>query len=139
MLKTKTYKFSLRKASNKLNKKYKILFGNYGVKSINSGLVTSKHIENLRRKLSKQFKKLTSVNKSKIFIRLCIWKAFTNKPLLSRMGKGAGIISNWKAFIKPGFILFEILTSEIGFVVSKIFTRAQKCFPLRLVLLRKLN
>lgn len=70
MQKKKNHKFKLVNISSNLNKEYKFLFGNYGIKSIAPGLISSKHLENLRRKLSKQFKRLSHINKSKLYIRV---------------------------------------------------------------------
>ena len=98
-----------------------MIFGNYGIKSLNSGLITLKHLENLRRKISKQFKKLNDINRSKIFCRLHLWKAYTSKPMLSRMGKGAGLISRWMAFVKIGFILLMLITSLLLLLITILF------------------
>lgn len=94
MKKKKFFKYPLDKLSFNREKKYKIKYGNYIIKTINQGLITQKHLENLRRKLSKQLKKVSTVGKSKIYIRNLLWKSYTAKPLLSRMGKGAGNIVN---------------------------------------------
>jgi ribosomal protein L16/L10AE len=71
MRKKKIYKYSLDKLIFKQNKKYKLTSGNYGIKSITVGLINFNHLEVLRRKFSKQFKKLNKINKTKIFIRVC--------------------------------------------------------------------
>lgn len=133
----KIYKYSLCKLSFRLAKLYNIIFGNYGIKSLQCGLISQKHIENVRRKLSKQFKKLNTINKTKIFIRFNVWKPYTCKPMLSRMGKGAGVITYWKALIRKGYILFELLSSENSRNVSNIVKRSIYCFPIKLLLLKK--
>ena len=69
-MKKKIYKYKLNNISCKLSNNYQLNFGNYGLKSLNNGLINSKHIENIRRKLSKQFKKINNINKTKIFIKL---------------------------------------------------------------------
>ena len=69
MQRKKTHSFSLSKVSYRPSKNYELLFGNYGIKSLNFGLITSRHLENMRRKLSKQFKKINKINKSKLFFR----------------------------------------------------------------------
>jgi len=68
----KLFKFSLKKKSSRKEKTYKTKYGNFSIKSLNQGLITQKHLENLRRKLSKQFKKLSFTNKFKLFIRCSI-------------------------------------------------------------------
>jgi len=107
----KFFKFSLTRVSLNNEKQYKTKYGNYSIKSLTPGLITQKHLENVRRKLSKQFKRMNNTHKFKIFIRCPIWKPYTNKPLLSRMGKGAGGVAYWLAWIKVGFIFIDILTT----------------------------
>ena len=68
---------------------------------------------------------------------MLVWKPFTAKPLLSRMGKGAGVVSFWKALVKPGFFLLEIATTEPFFFVNNIVKKAILFFPLKCILSRK--
>lgn len=110
--------------------------GNYGVLSKTFGLINFIHLEILRRKFSKQFKRVNKLKKSKIYMRVSGWKPFTKKPMLSRMGKGAGSIFEWKTLIKAGFILCEIATSILFSLVVKIFKKAVRFFPLKLILVR---
>lgn len=72
MLHKKIYKYSLNKLSYRITKKHTIIFGNFGLLSLECGLIKTKHIENVRRKLSKQLKKLNTKTKSKIYIRFNI-------------------------------------------------------------------
>jgi large subunit ribosomal protein L16 len=137
MWQKKIYKFILPKLAYQITKQYKLNFGNFGLKSLTPGLITENNLENLRRKLSKQFKRLNKITKFKLFIRIQLWKPFTSKPLLSRMGKGAGVIERWVALIKPGYIIMEMRTPETLKIVSKIVKRAIKVFPLKLRLLGK--
>lgn len=139
MKKKKSFKYSLLKLSFNREKKYKIRYGNFSIKSTNQGLINQKHLENLRRKLSKQLKKFNISAKSKIYIRSPLWKPYTAKPLLSRMGKGAGNVVNWMAWVKLGYILIEITTSLSFFFVYKIVKKARKLFPLQLILTKKSN
>ena len=138
-MKKKFFKYSLIKISSNSEKEYRIKYGNFSIKSVNQGLINKKHLENLRRKLSKQFKKINTGAKSKIFIKNLIWKPYTTKPLLSRMGKGAGNITNWKTWIKLNYNLVEINTTLSFFFVYKIVKKAKKLFPLNLVLTKKIN
>jgi len=68
-MKKKIFKFALTRISFNVEKKYQTKYGNYSIKSLNNGLITQKHLENVRRKLSKQFKRTTNTHKFKIFIR----------------------------------------------------------------------
>jgi large subunit ribosomal protein L16 len=135
----KVFKFPCNKLALINNTNSNILYGNYGVACLNQGFVTPNNIENLRRKLSKQFKRVSNINKSKIFFRLPIWKAYTKKPMLSRMGKGSGNIVGWKALLKVGVIFLELLTIQPRSVTFKIFKRAIKSFPLKLIIYPKNN
>lgn len=69
-IKKKLHKYKLNKKSYRISSNYKIKYGNFGLKSITNSLMTFRTIENIRRKLSKQFKKLNTFNKTKIFIKL---------------------------------------------------------------------
>ncbi len=133
----KQHKYKLNKTSYKLSRNYKITYGNFGVKSIYNGIINFRNIENLRRKLSKQLKKLNNINKTKIFIKLNNWKPYTNKPMLSRMGKGAGPITRWNTLIKKGIIFFELSTIEKQLQIKQIFKKAIRNFPIKLILVKK--
>lgn len=136
-MRKKLFKYSLKKKSFNTQKDYKSKYGNYSIKSLNTGLITQKHLENIRRKLSKQFKKLNSLYKFKIFIRCSLWKPYTAKPLLSRMGKGAGSITHWVAWITRGYIIMDILSILSFATVSKIVKKAIRLCPLKLILIKK--
>ena len=133
----KNFKYTLNLLSLVNTKRPRILYGNFGVTALTTGFVTPNNIENLRRKLSKQFKRISNLNKSKIFFRLPIWRGYTKKPMLSRMGKGSGGIVGWKAFLRSGTIFMEILTIQHPLITFKLFKRAINSFPLRLTLLQR--
>lgn len=133
----KIYKYKLNSVPYNSNKAYFIVFGNYGIKSLQNGLISQRHVENVRRKLSKQFKKLNKINKTKIFIRLNNWKPYTKKPMLSRMGKGSGSIINWKSWIKKGYFVFELLSIENRKHINSIVKNSVYNFPLKLMLVKK--
>lgn len=133
----KVFKYPCNKSALIKNRKSNILYGNYGIAPLKQGFVTPNNIENLRRKLSKQFKRVSNINKSKIFFRLPVWKGYTKKPMLSRMGKGSGNIVEWKAFLKVGSIFLELLTIQSRIITFRIFKRAIKSFPLKLIIYPK--
>ena len=135
MTKKKLFKFKIKK--NLLNKST-LIFGNFGMKTISKGLIHPNNIENLRRKLSKQFKRIQNKNtKTKLFFNLCKWKSVTKKPMLSRMGQGAGSIYKWNLFFNQGVLFIEILTEQPIDVVFPIYKRAIKSFPLKLKFIYK--
>ncbi len=80
-----------------------VIYGDYGLKSVDVGWVKAKNIEAARRTISGATKR-----KGKVWIRVFPDKPYTQKPTNSRMGKGKGDVEGYVAVIKPGTILFEI-------------------------------
>lgn len=80
-----------------------IAFGSFGLKSLESGRITSRQIEACRITISRTLKR-----EGKIWIRIFPDKPITKKPAEVRMGKGKGAPEYWVAKIKPGTIMFEI-------------------------------
>ena len=67
-----------------------IKLGIFGLKAVTGGVLIAKQLETMRRVISK----LTRRN-SKIKIRIFFLHPMTKKPLLTRMGKGVGVVKNW--------------------------------------------
>jgi len=70
--------------------------GQYGLKAIEGGYISSKQIEAARKAIIKQIKKKIG----KIYIRIFPDLGVTNKPAETRMGKGKGNISYWVCPVK---------------------------------------
>ena len=88
----------------------KVSFGEYGLKSITRGRLTSRQIEAARRALTHFIKR-----GGRVWIRIFPDKPVSKKPLEVRMGSGKGNVEFWVAEIKPGCVLYEmegILESE---------------------------
>lgn len=81
----------------------KVSFGDYGLKALECGWLTSKQIEAARIAISRYVKR-----GGKIWIRVFPDKPITKKPAETRMGKGKGSPEGWVAVVKPGRILYEI-------------------------------
>ncbi|MBO1923973.1 MULTISPECIES: 50S ribosomal protein L16 [Thiomicrorhabdus] len=81
----------------------KVSFGDFGLKALERGRMTSRQIEAGRRVMTRHVKR-----GAKIWIRVFPDKPITNKPLEVRMGKGKGSVEYWVAQIQPGRILFEM-------------------------------
>ncbi len=79
-----------------------IAFGDFGLKSIDAGWLTSRNIEASRIAVTRYMKR-----QGKVWIRVFPDKPITAKPAEVRMGKGKGAPSHWVAVIRPGRILFE--------------------------------
>jgi len=81
----------------------RVSFGEYGLKSIETGRVTARQIEAARRAMSRHIKR-----GGKIWIRIFPDKPISKKPLEVRMGSGKGSVEYWVAQIQPGRMMFEI-------------------------------
>jgi len=78
-------------------------FGDYGLKSLDAGWVTSRQIEAARITITRAMKR-----GGKLWIRIFPDKSITKKPAETRMGKGKGPPEGWVAVVKPGRIMYEI-------------------------------
>ncbi|SFR62352.1 50S ribosomal protein L16 [Thiomicrospira sp. ALE5] len=81
----------------------KVSFGEYGLKAVERGRITSRQIESARRAMTRHIKR-----GGKIWIRVFPDKPITSKPLEVRMGKGKGSVEYWVAQIQPGRVLYEV-------------------------------
>ena len=113
------------KISSLMNKKLTtIKYGFYGLKIVTPGILTPKQIETARRVISRETKRI-----GKIFIRIFFSLPITKKPLMSRMGKGCGVIKKWIAVVKSGTVILEI-----NGVSKRLAKNALKLASLRLPL-----
>lgn len=80
-----------------------ISFGTFGLKSLDSGFLTSRQIESARIAMTRHMKR-----EGNVWIRIFPDKPITSKPQEVRMGKGKGALDHYVAVIKPGRIMFEI-------------------------------
>lgn len=80
-----------------------VAFGDYGLQSLEEGLVTARQIE-ASRVAATHFLD----HGGRVYIRIFPQKSFTSRPAESRMGKGKGEPEYWAAEIRPGRVLFEI-------------------------------
>lgn len=78
-------------------------FGEFGLKALMSGWVTSRQIEAARRAMTHYTKR-----GGRIWIRIFPDKPITKKPAETRMGGGKGDVSEYVAVVKAGRILFEM-------------------------------
>ncbi len=80
-----------------------ISFGEFGLKALDRGWLTSHQIEAARVALTRHVKR-----GGKVWIRVFPDHPFTKKPAETRMGKGKGEPEYYVAVIKPGKVLFEM-------------------------------
>lgn len=95
---------------NKLN------FGFFGLKTLESILVSASQLEMMRQLINR-----TMNRKGKLWILLFPSVPVTSKPTENRMGKGKGNVSFWVAPVKAGTVLFEIqgISKQESFLVLK--------------------
>jgi large subunit ribosomal protein L16 len=78
-------------------------FGEYGLKAMEVGWVTSKQIEAGRRTITHALKR-----GGRVWIRIFPDKPVTSRPAGQRMGSGKGEIDRYVCVVKPGRILYEV-------------------------------
>ncbi|MCP4408056.1 MAG: 50S ribosomal protein L16 [Gammaproteobacteria bacterium] len=81
----------------------RVSFGEYGLKSLETGRVTARQIEAARRAMTRYIKR-----GGKIWIRIFPDVPVTKKPLEVRQGKGKGNVEYWVAKVQPGRMLYEM-------------------------------
>ena len=86
-------------------------FGEYGLKALECGYVSSKQIEASRVAMTRFVKR-----GGKVWVRIFPDKPITKKPAETRMGKGKGNPEEWVSVIRPGRMLFEMegVTREVA-------------------------
>ncbi len=80
-----------------------ISFGEFGLKALEPGWVSSQQIEAARIAITRHAKR-----GCKVWIRIFPDKPITKKPAETRMGKGKGALEYWVAVVKPGRIIYEM-------------------------------
>jgi large subunit ribosomal protein L16 len=81
----------------------KVVFGDWGLQSLDAGHVAAATIEACRIAATQYIR-----GEGKLYIRIFPDKSVTARPLETRMGKGKGEPDHWVAVVKPGTVLFEL-------------------------------
>lgn len=86
-------------------------FGQFGLKSLSTGWITSRQIESARRAMAHYTQR-----GGRIWIRAFPDKPITKHPAESRMGSGKGDVEGYVAVVKPGQLIFEMgaVSSEVA-------------------------
>ncbi len=80
-----------------------VIFGEFGLKALEPGWLSSQQIEAARIAITRHAKR-----GCKVWIRIFPDKPITKKPAETRMGKGKGAPEYWVAVVKPGRIIYEM-------------------------------
>jgi len=100
---------------------HRISFGNFGLKALEPGWITSRQIEAARVAVTRAMKR-----EGQVWIRIFPDKPITKKPAEVRMGKGKGAPEYWVAVVKPGTILFETGGTSSELAQESLRLAAQK-------------
>lgn len=114
MLAPKKVKFRKMQKGRTRGKAYRggrITIGEYGLKTLEPGRLTSRQIEAARIAITRHVKR-----GGQVWTRIFPDKPITKKPAETRMGKGKGNPELWVAVVKPGRILYEMdgVTREVA-------------------------
>ena len=80
-----------------------VVFGEWGLQSMQQGHVSAQTIEACRNAATQYVRGV-----GKVYIRIFPHKSVTSRPLETRMGKGKGEPDRWVAIVKPGTVMFEV-------------------------------
>ena len=88
-----------------------VSFGDFGLKAVGRGRLTSRQIEAARRAMTRHIKR-----GGRIWIRIFPDKPISEKPAEVRMGNGKGSPEYYVAEIQPGKVLYEMdgVTEELA-------------------------
>ncbi|MGQ9570829.1 MAG: 50S ribosomal protein L16 [Thermodesulfovibrionales bacterium] len=106
MLMPKKVKYRKMQKGRMYGKAYRgstVSFGEFGLKALEPGWLSSKQIEAARIAITRHAKR-----GCKLWIRVFPDKPITKKPAETRMGKGKGAPEYWVAVVRPGRILYEM-------------------------------
>ncbi|MEW6067811.1 MAG: 50S ribosomal protein L16 [Nitrospirota bacterium] len=106
MLMPKKVKFRKMQKGRMNGKAYRgstVEFGDFGLRAIEPGWISSRQIEAARIAITRHAKR-----GCKLWIRIFPDKPITKKPAETRMGKGKGSPEYWVAVVKPGRMLYEV-------------------------------
>jgi large subunit ribosomal protein L16 len=102
-----------------------IEFGDFALKALEPGWITSRQIEAARVAINRHVKR-----GCKVWIRIFPDKPITKKPAETRMGKGKGAPEYWVAVVKPGRVLYE-MSGTVEDVAREAMRLAAHKLPVR--------
>lgn len=108
-----------------------IAFGEFGLKALTGGWVSSREIEAARKKITYATKRM-----GKYWIKVFPHKPITKKPVGVKMGSGKGAVDAYVAVVRPGTVLFELggVSEEMA---KEAFNKAGHKISLRTKMIKK--
>lgn len=110
---------------NRFKFKSKLDFGNFGLKALESGIVTAKHLHAANQAITRKIKKT-----GKVWLKVYPSLPITKKPTEVRMGKGKGNVSHWATKVRSGSIIFEIIAVNEK-IARKAFKTGSAKLPIK--------
>lgn len=98
-------------------------FGEFGLKAMHHGFLTSRQIESARKAITS-----TTKRSGRVWINVFPDTPITKKPLAVRMGKGKGAVDHYAAKIRPGKMMFE-MSGVTEDVAKEAFRKASHKIP----------
>ena len=108
-----------------------LVFGEFGLKALETAWVKSMQIEAARRTIVHNLKK-----GGRVWTRIFPDKPVTARPAGKRMGGGKGDIACYVAVVKPGRILFEVVGADEE-IVRSAFEKAAAKLPIKTIFIKK--
>lgn len=136
MLEPRREKYRKRFRGRMKGKAYRgsdLSFGDFGIKAIGRGWLSTRQIEAARRAITHTIKR-----GGKVWIRVFPDKPVTARPAGQRMGSGKGDVSHHVAVIKPGRVIFEVAGVDEE-VVVEAFSRAMAKLPFKSKIVQREN
>lgn len=99
----------------------KVVFGEYGLKVLDGGQISSRQIEAVRRVIVRKLKRT-----GKVWIRIFPDVPVSAKPNEVRMGRGKGSVDKWVAVVKPGTIIYEVGSTKETAAQNALMSAAKK-------------
>ena len=122
---TKYRKQQKGRIKGKSSRNCTLSFGIFGLKTLESSLITDRQIEASRIAATRYMKR-----EGRLWIKIFPDKPITRKPQEVRMGKGKGSVEFWAVPVKSGCILLEI--SEVTLLIAREALRlAAKKLPVK--------
>lgn len=94
-----------------------VSFGQYGLKSMEAGIITARQMEAARRAMTRSIQR-----GGKVWIRIFPDKPMTKKGEQTPMGKGKGSVDHFVSKIRAGKVMFEMdgVTKEVAEKAMKL-------------------
>ena len=129
---TKHRKQQKGRIKGKATRGTRLNFGDFGLKTLEPGRITSRQIEAARVAATRRLKRA-----GRVWIRIFPDKPVTKKPAEVRMGKGKGAVEHYVAEVRPGRVLFEIGGGVREDVAKEALRLAKHKLPLKTKYVRR--